>query len=165
MKKIITTLIVVCLYTCSHPTLVLAQTQIKPSEVRCMADNMYQEARGERTAGLVAVGQVVLNRVKSKKFPDTVCEVVYQNKVNIYGLTVYQFSWLGKEDTSILRELDRYRFMLDISEGMLNGWYSSIYEGIYFYYACDGDYKIDPPFWAEAYKLIAKEGNHCFYGY
>ena len=47
-------------------------------QVSCMADNIYFEARNQGTAGWSAVASVTLNRVKDKRFPNTVCEVVKQ---------------------------------------------------------------------------------------
>ena len=44
----------------------------------CLARAVYHEARGEPIEGQVAVAQVVLNRVKSKRWPKTVCGVVYE---------------------------------------------------------------------------------------
>lgn len=43
-----------------------------------MARVVYGEARGESSAGKVAVAAVVLNRIKSPDFPNTLKEVVYQ---------------------------------------------------------------------------------------
>ena len=40
---------------------------------------MYGEARGEPYTGQVAVAAVVLNRVKSSKFPNTIAGVIYQS--------------------------------------------------------------------------------------
>jgi hypothetical protein len=48
-------------------------------EVACLANAVYFEARGENRLGRLAVAQVVLNRVKARGFPKTVCGVVYQN--------------------------------------------------------------------------------------
>ena len=42
-------------------------------ETYCMAQNIYYEARGESLKGKQAVGNVVLNRVDHKKYPNTVC--------------------------------------------------------------------------------------------
>lgn len=47
-------------------------------EVFLLAAIIHCEARGECYEGQVAVGAVVLNRVKSDKFPDTIKEVIYQ---------------------------------------------------------------------------------------
>ena len=46
--------------------------------VRCLALNMYHEARSQGTAGLFAVSAVVINRVNDPRFPNSVCEVIYQ---------------------------------------------------------------------------------------
>jgi hypothetical protein len=46
---------------------------------QCLAEAVYFEARGEPEEGQYAVAQVVLNRVRSGYYPDTVCGVVYQN--------------------------------------------------------------------------------------
>ena len=48
-------------------------------ETECMAVAIYYEARGEALLGRIAVAQVILNRVKSTKYPNTVCGVVFQN--------------------------------------------------------------------------------------
>lgn len=48
------------------------------SEVYLLAKCIYAEARGESYTGKVAVGAVILNRVKSSKFPNTISGVIYQ---------------------------------------------------------------------------------------
>ena len=54
----------------------------------CMALNIYHEAKNQSMLGQIAVGQVVMNRVEDRRFPNTVCEVVKQRKRG-----VCQFSW------------------------------------------------------------------------
>jgi N-acetylmuramoyl-L-alanine amidase len=53
-------------------------------QLRCLAQNVYHEARGEQEAGQLAVAAVTLNRVRSPSYPNTVCSVVWQP---------WQFSW------------------------------------------------------------------------
>ena len=48
------------------------------SDLNLLAHLIYAEARGEPYSGQVAVGAVVLNRVKSSKFPNSVAGVIYQ---------------------------------------------------------------------------------------
>lgn len=48
------------------------------SDVQLMARAINGEARGEPYEGQVAVGAVILNRVKDSKFPNTVAGVIYQ---------------------------------------------------------------------------------------
>jgi len=49
------------------------------SDVELLARLIHGEARGEPYVGMVAVGAVVLNRVKSSKFPNTLAGVIYQS--------------------------------------------------------------------------------------
>lgn len=57
-------------------------------EVRCLAQNIYFEARSEPLEGQIAVAHVTLNRTESPMFPQTICGVVKQTRKN-----VCQFSW------------------------------------------------------------------------
>lgn len=54
-------------------------TSYSNSDVQLLAKVISAEARGESYEGQVAVGAVVLNRVKHPSFPDTISGVVYQN--------------------------------------------------------------------------------------
>ena len=49
------------------------------SNVNLLARAIYGEARGEPYVGQVAVAAVILNRVKSSKFPNTISGVIYQS--------------------------------------------------------------------------------------
>ena len=49
------------------------------SDVNLLARLIYGEARGESYTGQVAVGAVVMNRVRSSKFPNTISGVIYQS--------------------------------------------------------------------------------------
>jgi spore germination cell wall hydrolase CwlJ-like protein len=60
------------------------------SEVDCLAEAVYYEARSEDTKGQMAVAEVVLNRVKNPHFPKSVCAVVFQGR---YRETGCQFTF------------------------------------------------------------------------
>ena len=60
------------------------------TELECLAQNIYFESRSETTSGKRAVAHVVLNRVSSKRFPSTICDVVQQGGSK---LNRCQFSW------------------------------------------------------------------------
>jgi len=66
--------------------------KVSSKDERCMALNIYFEARNQSIAGQLAVAFVTMNRVISDKYPTTICAVVYQNKYTgqKYGC---QFSW------------------------------------------------------------------------
>ena len=58
-------------------TVISRSLVVDDKEVTCMAKNIFFEAAIESTAGKLAVAHVTLNRVDSKQFPNSVCEVVY----------------------------------------------------------------------------------------
>ena len=51
----------------------------KTSDIQLMARAINGEARGEPYEGQVAVGAVIMNRVKDSKFPNTIVGVIYQS--------------------------------------------------------------------------------------
>jgi spore germination cell wall hydrolase CwlJ-like protein len=57
---------------------VIAQRRVRLAEENCLARAVYFEARSESERGQMAVAKVILNRVKSPKYPNTICGVVYQ---------------------------------------------------------------------------------------
>lgn len=58
---------------------------LNASELRCLAEAIYYEARGESYRGQVAVAEVVMNRVRSRHYPGSVCGVVYQGSHRATG--------------------------------------------------------------------------------
>jgi spore germination cell wall hydrolase CwlJ-like protein len=53
--------------------------EVADHEKRCLSTAIYNEARGESDDGQWAVANVIINRAMSKRFPSTLCGVVYQN--------------------------------------------------------------------------------------
>jgi N-acetylmuramoyl-L-alanine amidase len=72
-------------------------------ELKCMAQVIYFEARGESARGQAAVGYVVLNRVRHSKFPDSICGVVYERSRRIC-----QFSWVCDGHSNNPRNKEAY---------------------------------------------------------
>ena len=128
---------------------------VRFEELYCLAKNIYFESRNQPKIGKIAVAQVTLNRVKSDKFPNTVCEVVYQGGERRNRC---QFSWYcdGKKDEptdgpawdeSVYLALLVYGDgFLDVTEGAL--WYHATYVS---------------PSWAEHYQKTVRINNHIFY--
>jgi N-acetylmuramoyl-L-alanine amidase len=63
-------------------------TKHQKTEVDCLTQNIYREAGIEKESGMIAVGLVTMNRVKTPGFPETVCKVVKQKTKK-----TCQFSW------------------------------------------------------------------------
>lgn len=55
-----------------------AEPQIDARQHNCLAQAIYYEARGETQQGQVAVAEVIMNRVRSRAYPNSICGVVYQ---------------------------------------------------------------------------------------
>lgn len=53
-------------------------TEAVLTDIECLTLNIYHEARSEAILGQQAVAHVVMNRVNDSRFPDTVCDVVFQ---------------------------------------------------------------------------------------
>lgn len=87
------------------------------NEMDILAKIIYSESRGEPYKGQVAVGAVVMNRIQSSQFPDTIKEVVFQNGA-FTAVSDGQY-WLTPNETAYKAALDAVR-----------GWdptYNSIY--------------------------------------
>ena len=167
----------------SFPTEGKTISVIKPSHAhiasaRCLALNIYHEARDQGTAGLFGVTAVVLNRVNDERFPNTICEVVYQGPTRESWKTrryknlpaderIYypiknkcQFSWYcdGKNDTPHNRE--KYLEVLDLVEAILYNElpFVDITDGALFYHA---DYV--NPSWAKTKQRTTEIDDHIFY--
>lgn len=126
-----------------------------PDDAHCLAEALYWEARGEPQLGMLAVGQVVLNRVKHRDFPDTVCQVVHQG----YGRSACQFSYWcdGKSDKPTNERAWNTANNYAAQVLMLDGT-RDITSGALFYHA---DH-ISPQ-WSEARERTVHIGRHIYY--
>jgi len=50
------------------------------NDFTCLVEAIYHEARSEPLMGMIAVANTILNRVYSKRYPNTICGVVHQGK-------------------------------------------------------------------------------------
>jgi spore germination cell wall hydrolase CwlJ-like protein len=74
-----------------------SETTGKKTEFQCLAEAIYFEARGEPMGGQIAVAQVILNRVEHPAYPETICDVVYQND-HLRNRCQFSFACDGKAD-------------------------------------------------------------------
>jgi Cell Wall Hydrolase len=85
---------------------------------KCLAEAIYFEARGETVRGQMAVAQVILNRVFSGKYPNTVCGVVYQNA---HRRLHCQFTFACDGIPDVVREPDMWERAKTIAAEILDG--------------------------------------------
>jgi hypothetical protein len=67
-------------------------------ETLCLAQALYHEARGESETGQWAVANIIINRAFSKKYPKTLCGVIYQNADNGRYKCQFTFACDGRSD-------------------------------------------------------------------
>ena len=129
-------------------------------EIRCLAENIYFEARNQSVPGQIAVALVVLNRVEHPNFPDTICGVVKQTKYYPSGridLHSCQFSWYcdGKPDIPHEPCWDEIVMLASV----IFGWESTDFtDGSLWYHST----KVHPK-WADHYSKTVQIDNHIFY--
>jgi spore germination cell wall hydrolase CwlJ-like protein len=124
------------------------------SELDCLAKTIYFEARGESDRGQRAVAAVVLNRVRSPRFPDTVCEVVKQGGTASRNC---QFSWWCDGRSDEPKDKAAWDKALAIARDMLNGAADPTGGALYFHRAGIR------PGWHGELKRLAQIGAHVYY--
>ena len=127
-------------------------------DIKCLTLNIFHEARSESKAGQRAVASVTLNRVASKRYPNTICEVVYEKRWDrIRKRYVGAFSWTEFDTPPKLKSKAWFRAW-DIAELAYKEKDKIQLKGALFYHA-----KYIKPSWARKKKPVAKIGQHIFY--
>lgn len=123
----------------------------KKMDVFCLAKNIFHEAGVEDRMGRYAVAQVTLNRMRSGRYPDTICDVVYDRA---------QFSWtLDRKQRWSRPKGPLWNESWKVAEDVIHrGYRVKGLESAMFYHA---DYV--QPFWKKPEAKIAKVGTHIFY--
>ena len=118
--KIIISLIAILLFTIcgiivennpKNTDVTYAKTSSSTSDIQLMARAINGEARGEPYEGQVAVGAVILNRVKDSRFPNTIAGVIYQSGA-FTAVADGQINQPIKEDSTVYKA----------ARDAMNGW-------------------------------------------
>lgn len=113
------------------------------NDLYLLAKCIYAEARGEPYSGQVAVGAVILNRVASSKFPNTIYGVIYQP---------YAFTAVSDGQINLEPNTTAYNAARDA----LNGW-DPTYGCIYYYNPSTATSS-----WIWSRKVVVTIGKHNF---
>ena len=114
-----------------------------------LANVMICEASVEGRIGMLAVANVVLNRVAHHRYPNTIKEVVHQK---------HQFECITKGKRHNFQDYgfsEAYELALDVLEGKT----PSITKATHYY----APKKVKAPFWATQDRYLGAIGNHNFY--
>lgn len=126
-----------------HPVKVSPYIWYDKAELRCLADNVYHEARGEPNIGQALVARVTINR--SQKLNESICKTVYKPK---------QFSWTLERFRKINRTSTEYQQAIDAAH------YAQVLPNYDLYYFHT---KQVNPKWAKKLTKVATIKNHIFY--
>ncbi len=113
------------------------------SDLYLLAKCIYAEARGESYTGQVAVGAVILNRVASPSFPNTVAGVIYQKN-----------AFTAVSDGQI--NLEPNQTAMNAASDALNGW-DPTYGCIYYYNPA-----VATSSWIFSRQTVTTIGKHVF---
>jgi spore germination cell wall hydrolase CwlJ-like protein len=123
---------------------------------KCLAEAVYFESRGESVRGQIAVAQVVMNRVFTGYYPDTVCGVVYQNA---HRRLACQFTFACDRVPDRVNEPDAWERAKRIARDTLDGkyWLADVGKATHYH-----AYWVHP-WWVRTMRKLDKIGVHTFY--
>jgi hypothetical protein len=128
----------------------------RAKQEHCLAVAIYFEARNQAVRGQIAVAQVVLNRVFSPFYPDTVCGVVYQGAHRFLSC---QFTFACDGKSKALRDRGSWARARRIARQMLDGqlWLAEVGKSTHYH----ANYV--SPYWVREMKKFVRYGAHIFY--
>ena len=121
----------------------------------CLAEALYFEARGETVKGQFAVAEVIMNRVKSARFPGSLCAVINQGTGKRYQC---QFTYTCDGNAEVISEPRAYARVGKVARAVIDGKAPKITKGATHYHTTAVN-----PNWARVYKRTARIGVHLFY--
>lgn len=143
----------------SHPistsTLELGAGLKLADETQCMAEAVYYEARSERLSGQKAVAEVILNRVKNKHFPNTVCEVVYEGSERNTGC---QFTFTCDGSMDLPPKTKGWEKSVRVAKFVMSGGHTQMTNWATHYHTTDVN-----PKWSNTMRMTRQVGSHVFY--
>lgn len=122
---------------------------------RCLAEALYFEARGETAKGLFAVGEVILNRVDSASYPNSLCAVINQGTGRKYAC---QFTYTCDGRPEIISEKAAWQRVGKVARVLIDGAARDLTKGATHYHTTAVN-----PSWARRFPKVAQYGVHVFY--
>jgi spore germination cell wall hydrolase CwlJ-like protein len=134
----------------------LTENEFRAREFRCMATAIYHEARGETIEGQTAVAQVIMTRVRSDYYPNTICGVVFQGQWNRNSC---QFSFACDGRTDAPKDGKLWDVAIDVAKKVISGkaFIKEIAEATHYHATYVS------PKWRNKMEKIKRIGVHVFY--
>lgn len=122
---------------------------------QCLTEALYFEARGETVKGQFAVAEVIMNRVKSSRFPETPCGVINQGTGRKYQC---QFTYTCDGYKEVISEPKAFERVAKVARVVMDGMSAGLTGGATHYHTT-----AVRPKWSRIYKRTARIGVHVFY--
>jgi spore germination cell wall hydrolase CwlJ-like protein len=136
---------------------VVMRRRIQMAEENCLARAVYFEARSESEIGQMAVAKVILNRVKSPNYPNSICGVVYQGS-NRRNSCQFSFACDGLPDD--VKQPGSWAQAKSVARRAVAG-DTQLGRGMNTATSYHADYVT--PRWAKSLRKVVKIGTHIFY--
>lgn len=136
---------------------IIAQRRVRMAEENCLARAVYFEARSESALGQMAVAKVILNRVKSPRYPNTICGVVYQGTQRRNSC---QFSFACDGQPDDVRQAAAWAQAKSVAQRAIAG-DMNLGKGMNSATSYHADYVT--PRWAKTLRKVSRIGRHIFY--
>ena len=130
-------------------------------EKLCLTKAIYHEARGESDNGQWAVANVIINRALSKRFPATMCGVIYQNADE--GLYHCQFTFACDGQPDMATERQAWTKANRIASAAFSEFQHGERPGVVPGSALFYHTRAVSPDWSNSFKRVAQIGAHVFY--
>lgn len=134
---------------------ILAEAEFHTAEHQCMSEAIYYEARSETRSGQKAVGEVILNRMASKHYPNTICGVVYQGSERSTGCQ-FSFTCDGSMDKAPYGK--NWNRSQTVAMTVMTGGFNAFTNRATHYHTTDVK-----PVWSENMRMTKRVGSHVFY--
>lgn len=137
------------------------KVKLAESEKLCLAQAIYHEARGESRDGQLAVANVIINRAMSKRYPSSICGVVFQNAENGRYKCQFTFACDGRSDMG--RERSAWNRSVKMAEDAFYLYQQGqrpgvVPDSVLFYHTT-----AVAPKWSRTFRRVAAIGSHIFY--
>jgi len=139
-------------------TIVVQEDTYTLEQKECVVEALYHEVRGESRESIIAVASVIKNRVNSKKYPNSYCEVVQQPK---------QFSYRNHLPVGVAKKIQTNGYqdekklseIKDVADKVIYAKIQPSLPSNVLHYA---RYDVKN-YWTKKMKVVAQSGKHVFY--
>lgn len=129
-------------------------------DIKCLAYNIYHEAKNQSIAGMLLPGRAVVNRVRHSFYPDNVCDVVWElRQDNETKKWVPMFSWTADGESDFPHNEAMYTVAKELAFRILvNNEYDGLFEGATHFHTV-----FIKPAWRNDFKKLGRVDDHFYY--